>query len=214
VNLVSDGTGTAEVTLLYQKINPEVPLPRLGESVDVIGVGYRKVLGGTKNPYSFAKVFANCISTITVEKEMELAMEGAGGRQRRTNYMKVTDTIELLEPQKKKLEFESSQERLDLRTLVMIFCYYVFEHNTDIQSYIFNPEMIVCSKAGRHFMTEFGVAKGSLEAALARTLQELANAGYLAEKDSSEGSKQPFFVIKRELLRGLEKDFEEKISSS
>jgi hypothetical protein len=45
----------------------ELELPVKGDSVQVVGHGYRKVLGGAKNSYSFLKIYASSISTITVE---------------------------------------------------------------------------------------------------------------------------------------------------
>jgi hypothetical protein len=52
---------------MYRKLSPELELPAKGDSVQILGVGYKKVLGGTKNPFSFLKIFASCISRITPE---------------------------------------------------------------------------------------------------------------------------------------------------
>ena len=40
----------------------------------------------------------------------------------------------------------------------------------------------------------------------------MANAGFLAEKNMGPGSKEPFFIIKRDILRAIEKNFEDKIA--
>jgi hypothetical protein len=45
----------------------------------------------------------------------------------------------------------------------MTYCYYVFEQNTDIQSYIFNPEMIRSSKDGSQFLNDSRVTKACLD---------------------------------------------------
>jgi ERCC4-related helicase len=71
----------------------------------------------------------------------------------------------------------------------MTYCYYVFEHNTDINSYIFNAEMIRLSKCGTQFLNEARVIKASLEAALKRTLAEMAAVGLLGEKNMASESK-------------------------
>lgn len=44
----------------------------------------------------------------------------------------------------------------------MTYCYYVFEHNTDINSYIFNAEMIRLSKCGTQFINDARVTKACL----------------------------------------------------
>lgn len=93
----------------------------------------------------------------------------------------------------------------------MIYCYYVFEHNTDIESYIFNAEMIRCSKDGGQFLTDSRVTKACLDAAIQRTLVEMVGVGFLMERKMAEEGGKPFFVMKRDLLRGIEKTFEEKI---
>ena len=71
----------------------------------------------------------------------------------------------------------------------MIYCYYVFEHNTDIQSYIFNSEMIRCSKDGSQFLNSVKVSKQCMDAAIRRTLTEMCNYGFLTEKIMSQESK-------------------------
>ena len=65
---VSDGTGTAEASLIYKKIPADVKLPKVGDSVIVIGSGYRKILGGSKNAYSFPKIHVCSIGVITPEE--------------------------------------------------------------------------------------------------------------------------------------------------
>lgn len=94
----------------------------------------------------------------------------------------------------------------------MTYCYYVFEHNSDINSYIFNAEMVRLSKCGTQFLNDARVTKACLEAAIKRTLVEMTGAGLIAEKNvNSEGKSEAFFVMKRDLLRGIERAFEEKI---
>jgi hypothetical protein len=73
------------------------------------------------------------------------------------------EQTEKLKPLYTRKSFETVAEQQEVRTLIMIYCYYVFEHNPDIQSYIFNPEMIRCSKHGREFMENFGITKDCLE---------------------------------------------------
>lgn len=57
------------MSLLYKKMKTEteIELPRKGDSVQIVGRGYRKVLGGTKNPFSFLKIIASSISKVTLE---------------------------------------------------------------------------------------------------------------------------------------------------
>ena len=62
---MSDGTGTAEVTMVYKKVSKDVVLPEPGDSVEVVGKGYCKVLGGKKNPYKITKIFAKGIGKIS-----------------------------------------------------------------------------------------------------------------------------------------------------
>lgn len=72
--------------------------------------------------------------------------------------------------------------------------------------------MIRLSKCGTQFLNEARVIKASLEAALKRTLAEMAAVGLLGEKNmTSESKNEIFFVMKRELIRGIERAFEEKI---
>jgi hypothetical protein len=62
--------------------------------------------------------------------------------------------------------------------LTMTYCYYVFEHNPDINSYLFNPEMIRSSKSGSQFLNDARVTKQCLEMAIQKTLVEMVGAGY------------------------------------
>ncbi len=72
--------------------------------------------------------------------------------------------------------------------------------------------MIRCSKDGGQFLADSRVTKACLDAAIQRTLFEMVSVGFLSEKKKTEEeSKHSFFVMKRDLLRGIEKTFEEKI---
>lgn len=93
-----------------------------------------------------------------------------------------------------------------MKTLVWIYCYYVFEHNPDIQSYIFNSEMIRASKVGGQVLEDMQISKSSFEVAMTKILQNLMKLGLVAPKSMHE-EKQPFFVIKKDLFRGIEKTF-------
>jgi hypothetical protein len=68
---VSDGSATAEVTLIHRRIQTAELLPVRGDSVQIIGQGFRKVLGG-KHEYSFLKILALSISAISPEEELAI----------------------------------------------------------------------------------------------------------------------------------------------
>jgi hypothetical protein len=62
---VSDGSASAEVTLMHKRITTPELLPQKGDSVEIIGHGYRKVMGG-KHEYSFLKILALSMGLITL----------------------------------------------------------------------------------------------------------------------------------------------------
>lgn len=80
--VVSDGTGTAEATLIYKKIPADINLPKKGDSVQMVGMGYKKVLGGSKNSYSFPKIQVISIGVITPEEEFEFGIKAAQNRKK------------------------------------------------------------------------------------------------------------------------------------
>jgi hypothetical protein len=193
------------VSLSYRKPEVELHLPAKGDSVQVVGHGYRKVLGGAKNSYSFLKIYASSISAISAEEEMALSVEAGLGRRAREKERRGGE-VSLVTVQVKRAATEC--DLLETRTLVLVYCYYIFELNSDISTYIFNPEMVRCSKNGKEFMQNNTLPKLVLETALKKVLEEFAAAALLTLKQQ-EG--KDFYVIKRELLGAIEKTFEEKI---
>lgn len=62
---VSDGSATAEVTMVMRRIKCDDILPKKGDSVMLVGIGFKKILGGGKNEYSFIKIHALSIAKIS-----------------------------------------------------------------------------------------------------------------------------------------------------
>ena len=209
--LVSDGTATAEVTLCYRRIPPEYELPGKGASVEVVGFGYKKVLGIRNNIYSFYKIIASGIKEVPPEQELANHLAAAlVYRRYSAKLAPKAQRIEKLEPKVRLRSFESVQEATELKSLVWTYCYYVFEHNPDIQSYVFNAEMIRASRDGAQFLNDARVTKPCLQEAINKVLEELVGLGLLSAKSVAE-EREAFFVVKKDLLRGIEKAFEERI---
>jgi hypothetical protein len=75
--------------------------------------------------------------------------------------------------------------------------------------------MIRSSRDGNQFLTEFRVTKNCLEAAITKTMYEMVQLGFLSQKTvAEENNKSVFFVVKKELFRGMERAFEEKIQQA
>jgi hypothetical protein len=102
-------------------------------------------------------------------------------------------------------------EQQEVRTLVMNYCYFIFENNPDLQSYIINAAVIRCSGYGREFMETFGTTRDCLEEALTRTIANLSSIGLFSEK-TEKG--EVLYTVKRDLFRGIEKSLEEKIEEA
>ena len=64
---MNDGTASAEATLIYQRLNSDIKLPEKGDSVHIIGRGYKKVVG-IKTSFSFLKIHVKCIGVISFEE--------------------------------------------------------------------------------------------------------------------------------------------------
>lgn len=203
---MSDGSASAEVTLVHRRISCPELLPARGDSVQIIGHGFRKVLGG-KHEYSFLKILALSISKVSAEEELAINLEAARGLGERVQ--EVQGAVEKARPQRVHRAFESPAEQQEVRTLVMNYCYYIFENNPDLQTYIINAEVIRCSTYGREFMENFGTTRDCLEHALARTIGTLSAAGLLLERAGERG--ESMYLVKRDLFRGIEKSLEERI---
>lgn len=78
--------------------------------------------------------------------------------------------IDLLPAKNKQSNFDTPQDKIDLRTVIMMHCYYFFECNEDSGSYVISPEMVRLSHDGKAFIAERNVTKESMEAALLRVM--------------------------------------------
>ena len=56
-------------------------MPVQGESVQLIGCGFKKVLGSGSNVCSFLKIYCSSLAVITHEQEMEFCMKAAHNRK-------------------------------------------------------------------------------------------------------------------------------------
>lgn len=61
---------------MHKRITTTELLPQKGDSVEIIGHGFRKIMGG-KHEYSFLKILALSISPITQEEELTINLEAA-----------------------------------------------------------------------------------------------------------------------------------------
>ena len=67
--------------------------------------------------------------------------------------------IELLAPQTQARAFDSPQEKVELRSLVMQHGFMLFESNTDLQSHNVCAEHVRYSKEGQTFFQEHRVTR-------------------------------------------------------
>jgi hypothetical protein len=67
----------------------------------------------------------------------------------RVQEVQLAGIVEKAKPQRIHRAFETAAEQQEIRTLVMNYCYFIFENNPDLQTYIINAEVIRCSSYGR-----------------------------------------------------------------